>query len=64
MSMEESIVDLEVKVAFQEKWIAELDDVVRALRDEIDELRGEVVRLTDQLAAAGTETPHEKPPHY
>lgn len=64
MSTEESIVDLEVKVAFQERWIAELDEVVRALRDEIDELRSEVARLADQQAADGPPTPHEKPPHY
>ena len=64
MNVADSIIDLEVKLAFQEKWIAELDDVVRALRDEIDELRSEVTRLGDQVNATGTETPHEKPPHY
>jgi uncharacterized coiled-coil protein SlyX len=63
MSAEE-VVDLEIKIAFQEKWIAELDEVVRTLRDEVDALRAEVRSLTEQVTAAGAPTPHEKPPHY
>lgn len=64
MTVDDAIIDLEVKVAFQEKAIAELDEVVRGLRNEIDALRAEVGRLADHAQNAGAPTPDEKPPHY
>ncbi len=61
----EALIDLEVRVAFQGKTIAELDAVVRSLFSRIDTLE----RQLSELRAAGDgETPlgpaNEPPPHY
>jgi uncharacterized coiled-coil protein SlyX len=61
---EDRIVDLEIKVAFQEKLIADLDGVVRALRAEVDALREDVAQLHAALAPHAGETVDEKPPHW
>lgn len=57
--------DLEVKVAFLERHVGELDGVIRQLYDELAALRrdlaalGEAVRLDQPI-----DRTHEKPPHY
>ena len=59
--------DLEVRMAFQDKLIGELDDVVRLLRDEIDRLKAEVGTLRAQVqasSAGASSLADEKPPHY
>ena len=61
---EDRVVDLEIKVAFQEKLLADLDGVVRALRAEVDALREEVAQLHAALAPTAQETVDEKPPHW
>lgn len=57
---------LEEKVAYQDKLIDELNDVVVKLHRQVDELRGRVWRaertVRDELGAR--EMPSEKPPHY
>lgn len=58
------ITDLEVKVAFQEKLLGELDEVIRSMRDEIDHLRDELRRFEERLPPEAGPTPDEKPPHY
>lgn len=64
MSDADRIVELEVRVAFQEKWIAELDEVVRSLRDQIDGLREDLATLTASLESQRGEVVDEKPPHW
>ena len=74
--MSEHDVDLEIKVAWLENSLAELDAVVRGLGDELGALRREVVELRATVArvpGAG-DTPadaegedglsYEVPPHY
>lgn len=56
--------DLEIKVAFQEKLIAELDEVVRGLRDQVDALRDELGQMQEHLRVQSAVTVDEKPPHY
>lgn len=64
MSPDERIMELEIKVAFQDKLLAELDEVVRQLRDQIDTLRDELSTLTESLQPQRGEIVDEKPPHW
>ena len=57
---------LEEKVAYQDKLIAELNDVVVALSRRSDELqkRLETAERTVRAELGAREMPNEKPPHY
>jgi len=52
---------IEARVAWLEKSLAELDEVLRATADELVRMRRDLEALRDD-AVAGTD--HEKPPHY
>lgn len=55
--------DLETKLAFQEKAVKELNDVIYEQQKQIDRLTS----LCDALARSGRESggpANEKPPHY
>ena len=63
------MVNLETKIAFLEKHINELSDVLYAQQKQLDELGTKYVNLKDQLTTI--EQPgdtgsaeDEKPPHY
>jgi uncharacterized coiled-coil protein SlyX len=62
----ERLQDLEVKLAFQDKLIRELDALVRTFGDRLDETQRELKQLKETLrspeAAAGPA--NEPPPHY
>lgn len=64
--MEDRIVELEVRVAYQDKIIADLDEVLRRYTARVDELQREVAelrhRLEDDQPALGPDD--EAPPHY
>lgn len=66
--MTERIDDLEVRYAFQEDTLRQLDEVVRQLGDELRALKAEVTELRAQLAETPEGAPNkledEKPPHY
>ena len=64
--MNERVTDLEVKVAFQERHIAELDEVVRTAVDQIRRLEKELFELQRQtnLREGSTDLRDEEPPHY
>lgn len=57
---------LEEKVAYQEKTIADLNDVVVDLHKRVDELRArlEVAERTLRSEFAARDMPNEPPPHY
>lgn len=57
---------LEEKVAYQDKTISELNDVVVALNRQATDLKGRVEQLERLLGAelSRREMPNEKPPHY
>jgi SlyX protein len=67
--MQERLEELEVRVAFQDKTIQELNDVVTRQQREIDRLAQQLEALKAQVRAAAPslvvgreeETP---PPHY
>ena len=62
----ERMVELEVKLAYQDHIIRELDALVRAFGDRLDRTERELKMLKDSLAspAAPLGPPHEPPPHY
>lgn len=59
---------LEVKIAFQEKLLADLDDVVQAMRDQIEAVERALTSLTEEVQRDRSDTPatleDEVPPHY
>lgn len=64
--------EIEAKLAWLEKYVAELDGVVRGLTDEVVALRAEVAELraarsSNPEAGETSETfdlAYERPPHY
>lgn len=64
MTPDERLTELEIKLSFQERWMSELDEVVRGLRDQIDALRAEVRQLADHVRPESAPVVDEKPPHY
>lgn len=64
--MAERLEDLEVKVAFQDRLIRELDALVRTFGDRLDETQRELTQLKASLRSP--ENPmgpaNEPPPHY
>lgn len=62
----ERVEDLEVKLAFQDKLIRELDALVRTFGDRLDDVQRELKEL--KQAMRSPEAPlgpaNEPPPHY
>jgi len=56
--------DLEVKVAFQEALIADLDTVIQKLRDRLDQHEVELKELREQGAPEEAADETQPPPHY
>jgi SlyX protein len=65
-ALEQRFVKLETKLAYQEKTIADLNDVVVVQDRQIDKLERRVAALEQQIAPflGQEETIQEKPPHY
>jgi uncharacterized coiled-coil protein SlyX len=64
MDNDERMITLEVKVAFQDKLLADLDEVIRGMRDELDTLRRELQVVAGRLPPPEEPVVDEKPPHY
>jgi uncharacterized coiled-coil protein SlyX len=62
--VDDRIAELEVRIAFQDKLLAELDDVIRALRDELDGVRARLDLLEEQVRPDLAQVVDERPPHY
>lgn len=62
----ERMVDLEVRLAFQDKLLRELDDVLRVLMDRLAEAETaiEQLRSTDKSPPTPLGPINEPPPHY
>jgi uncharacterized coiled-coil protein SlyX len=58
--------ELEIKLAFQDKLIHELDTLVRSFGKRLDEIQRELAQLKEALKSpeAPLGSPNEKPPHY
>jgi uncharacterized coiled-coil protein SlyX len=67
--MNETLENIEIKIAFLERANNELSDVVYRQQQEIEQLRDRLNRLTTRVDAASiAEAPRtledERPPHY
>lgn len=67
--MENEIIDLQSKLAFQEETISELNEVITDQQNQLDQLREEIRLLNLRIAsvAEAANTSEEKeppPPHY
>jgi len=62
-ALAECVTDLEVRLAYQDRALRELDDVVRGLFARIEALETELRELR-KAASATVETSNEAPPHY
>lgn len=67
-ALERRMEDVEVKIAFVEKAISDLDEVVRELAMGLDGLKAELHTLREQVVseadAQASPTDMEPPPHY
>jgi len=66
MADDDRIVDLEIKLAYQEQLIRELDALVRAFGDKLDQTDRELAALKQALRSPETAVgpANDKPPHY
>lgn len=55
--------ELEIKVAYLEKLVGDLDEVVRHQADQLDRLTRELHEIREELAPERSDEP-EVPPHY
>jgi uncharacterized coiled-coil protein SlyX len=60
------LLNLEEKVAYQDKTIAELNDVVVTLNRQVSDLKSRIEQLERLVGTelSRREMPNEKPPHY
>lgn len=67
--MEDKLIDLESRIAFQDETIDALSQIVTQQQTQLDTLTKEVERLRDRLKAIipsplGSDEPEPPPPHY
>jgi uncharacterized coiled-coil protein SlyX len=64
--MTERLDDLEIKLAFQDKLIAELSDLVKELGARLDETVRDLKQLKEAIRSpeAPPAPGNERPPHY
>jgi uncharacterized coiled-coil protein SlyX len=66
--MQDRIEALEVKLAYMENTVADLDEVVRLLGDKVDGVRAELKVLREQMVKMQDDEERdpeaEVPPHY
>jgi uncharacterized coiled-coil protein SlyX len=63
---DDRVMDLEIKLAYQDKLIRELDALVRTFGEKLDETAREVKELKQSLKSpeGPTGPANERPPHY
>ncbi len=64
MSLEERVTDLEIRLTYQQKVIATLDEVVREFAARVEQLEKQVASLGRGTADEPAPPTHERPPHY
>lgn len=67
-TLEQALIDLQTRLAFQEDTLQSLNDVVADHQREIGDIRRQVGALIDQLEQVLTDldadVDNERPPHY
>ncbi len=65
MPTEERLVELEIRIAHQDKVIADLDEVLRAFASRVEVIEEQLRALRGATADVGPVGPaNEPPPHY
>lgn len=66
MELADRVLELEVKVAYQERTIESLNDVILDMRTEFETLRRDFEALRDEAREADKPVgpANERPPHY
>ena len=64
MSVEKRIVDLEFRTAYQDKLIADLDEVIREFSARVERLESMLNDLKDSENAHPSGPADDPPPHY
>lgn len=64
--MDERLIDLEIRLSYQDKIIADLDEVVRAFATRVQTLERELELLKETVKEGVPDVgpQNEKPPHY
>jgi SlyX protein len=65
-SLEHRIDEMELRLAYQDKTIADLNDVITAQWKKIEALERQLLRLDEELRDIDSmeAPPNQKPPHY
>jgi len=65
-SVEQRIEDLEMRIAYQDKTIADLNDVITAQWKKIEKLERQLQRLDEEVQSLDSRDapPVTRPPHY
>jgi uncharacterized coiled-coil protein SlyX len=61
---ESRLEEIEIKLAFVEHTVTQLDDVIRAMRDKLEEMQRDIVALREQQASLLPPVEDAKPPHW
>lgn len=63
-ALTERVLDLEVKLAYQDHLLAELNQLVKQTADAVVFLRAEVRQLQEGVGVSAAKPTSERPPHY
>jgi SlyX protein len=65
-SIEERLQELEMRLAYQDNTISDLNDVITAQWKKIEALERQLLRLDEELRDIDSleAPPNQKPPHY
>lgn len=64
MSLDERLVELEVRATYQEKLIAQLDEVLREFATRVETLEMQVSELKASVPPGPVGPADDPPPHY
>jgi SlyX protein len=64
--MDDRIVELEIRITYQDKLLADLDEVVQLLAKQVERQERELQQLKEMMAEqpAAVGPSDDKPPHY